>query len=57
MKLKVKYDSINVSPDMDKAIEKALLPFGLEMYGSGYNLITGVRDLAFDDKEDDKVTP
>lgn len=35
---------------VDAAIADALRPFGIKQWASGYNLETGVRDLALEDR-------
>ena len=50
MNLKVVYDSEGINTELDKALEAALLPFGLKRWASGTDLTTGERDLAFDDR-------
>ena len=46
--LKVYYDSADINTELDRAIEKAIKPFGYKQWASGYNLIDHKRDLAFD---------
>ena len=50
MALNVYYKSDRIDEKVDKAIEKALKPLGLRRWASGYNLVEGIRDLAFDSK-------
>ena len=40
-----------IDVDLDKAIEKALKPFGFKRWASGFALVPKVRDLAFKRKE------
>lgn len=55
--LRVHYDCPNDGPDvgidvgLDSAIEIAIKPFGYRRWASGYEMETGIRDLAFDKKE------
>ena len=46
--LKVFYENHVVNSELDKALEATMLEFGYKQWASGYNLIDGVRDLAFD---------
>ena len=49
--LKVYYTSPDgVNEKLDKAIEKALAPFGFKMWASGMEIESMIRDLAFDKK-------
>jgi hypothetical protein len=55
MNLKVYYSG-NVDLELDQALEKCLSQFGFKRWASGCNIITGERDLAFDNnkKQQDK---
>ncbi len=46
--LRVYYGSDDINTEMDRAIEKAIEPFGYQQWASGYELGTATRDLAFD---------
>lgn len=48
--MKVVYDG-KPRTELDKAIKDAVWSFGFELFGSGYNFLTGERDLAFEKKE------
>ena len=53
--LKVFYDEGvticgSINEELDKAIEKALKPFGYTRWASGTDMVSGVRDLAFERK-------
>lgn len=52
--LRVHYDG-KVNAELDKAIEEALVPFGLRRWASGYDVEEDIRDLAFDDRGADEV--
>lgn len=50
MDLKIVYTG-GLNVELDKAIEKCLEKFNLKRWASGMDLVTGERDMAFDDKK------
>jgi hypothetical protein len=53
MELRVHYTG-GLNVELDKAIREALNPFGLHDCDSGMDLTTGIRDLAFDEENEDE---
>lgn len=52
IELRVYYKDLqNINTALDKAIEKAVEPFGLKRWASGFDLKTGERNLVFDNKK------
>ena len=51
MEIKVIYKAKGkIDVNLDEKIETVLAPLGFKRWASGYDLTTGVRDLAFDDE-------
>ena len=47
-KINVYYSAENVVDSVDDAVAKALSKLGYTRYGSGYDLVKNVRDIAFE---------
>jgi len=46
--IKVEYPATEINEELDEAIKDAMTGIGYEMWASGYDLVSDVRDLAFE---------
>ena len=50
--VKFTYEGDGIDEEADQVIEKIAVEMDLDRYASGYNLVTGVRDICFDRQSD-----